>query len=89
MARIFVSRFETSSPYGERPVRLHRSMRAEAAADEYDGKLEGICIVIDELIAAGFDEAAEAMMGRLFYAPRSGPGQPGGAPVPTAPSGGR
>lgn len=53
------------------PVRLilHRRMHAEMLACQHAGFLEGVCHVIDELQLAGFEEAAEAMLARLFVRP--------------------
>lgn len=48
------------------PLKIHRSAHRETINDHNEGFLEGVCHTIDELRAAGFYEAAEAMLVRLF-----------------------
>lgn len=67
-------------PIPPEPLRLHRRVHAELVARHNEGFREGVCHALDELAAAGFHEAYQAMLARLFSPPPSGPGQPDGAP---------
>lgn len=53
----------SETPQGSR---LHLSAARTDIAIHNEGFLEGVCHVIDELRAAGFYDAADAMMARLF-----------------------
>lgn len=56
------------------PLKLHRRVHAELVAEHNEGFREGVCHALDELAAAGFHEAYQAMLARLF-APADGQGE--------------
>lgn len=54
----------------ERPLRHHRSMYRESVLETREATLEGMYIVLDDLLELGFHEAHAAVMARRFR-PRS------------------